>query len=297
MVHTYKSTLYITHTYSLFYHLGIMSNLVLIIISTVSALVSSQDIRGEVTRGLPCIKRLNQLYCHNGGSAYPEDQITVFIDDNKALMRRMYGNLVEPSIDLPEMPKTPASTTFIRRSFPTLRFKRSVLEGYLEDFVDGYEQFELLLQNSTLFAEFNQTAGPEELETFEALKNAKILDRPKRQAGFPGVKPSNDNKVDACESKVEVTTPYWATNSNGKVRAILNDKTFEQAIHAEICVTTRTFRCAGDCACEQKYKWHRLLAYDPNNDCSGIFMDWFLFPSCCSCRCLKNPLFNRATFE
>ena len=172
----------------------------------------------------------------------------MFIDDNKALMRRMYGNLVEPSIDLPEMPKTPgkynrslldnaklpiwvrhtkkiityylffpwnqflkkkkiffvksiffklffpASTTFIRRSFPTLRFKRSVLEGYLEDFVDGYEQFELLLQNSTLFAEFNQTAGPEELETFEALKNAKILDRPKRQAGFPGVKPSNDNK-------------------------------------------------------------------------------------------------------
>ena len=31
----------------------------------------------------------------------------MFIDDNKALMRRMYGNLVEPSIDLPEMPKTP----------------------------------------------------------------------------------------------------------------------------------------------------------------------------------------------
>ena len=143
----------------------------------------------------------------------------MFIDDNKALMRRMYGNLIEPSIDLPETPKTPgkllfffvksnilhffliclyfitASTTFIRtRSFPTLRFKRSVLEGYLEDFVDGYDQFELLLQNSTLFAEFNQTAGPEELETFEALKNAKILDRPKRQAGFPGVKPSNDNK-------------------------------------------------------------------------------------------------------
>ena len=45
------------------------------------------------------------------------------------------------------------------------------------------------------------------------------------------------------------------------------------------------------------YYLYRLLAYDPNNDCSGIFMDWFLFPSCCSCRCLKNPLFNRATFE
>ena len=40
----------------------------------------------------------------------------------------------------------------------------------------------------------------------------------------------------------------------------------------------------------QKYKWHRLLAYDPNNDCNGVFMDWFLFPSCCACRCRKNPL-------
>ena len=45
-----------------------------------------------------------------------------------------------------------------------------------------------------------------------------------------------------------------------------------------------TLRCNRDCSCEQKYKWHRLLSYDPNNDCSGIFMDWFLFPSCCTCR-------------
>ena len=38
-----------------------------------------------------------------------------------------------------------------------------------------------------------------------------------------------------CESKVEVTTPFWASNSNGKVRAIVNNKEFEQAIHQEIC--------------------------------------------------------------
>jgi len=47
----------------------------------------------------------------------------------------------------------------------------------------------------------------------------------------------------------------------------------------------QTKRCLGECGCEQKYKWHRLLAYDPDNDCKGIFMDWFLFPSCCVCRC------------
>ena len=43
-------------------------------------------------------------------------------------------------------------------------------------------------------------------------------------------------RFDVCESRVEVTTPFWATNSKGKVRAIVNDKTFEQAIHQEICL-------------------------------------------------------------
>ena len=38
-----------------------------------------------------------------------------------------------------------------------------------------------------------------------------------------------------CESKTEVSTPFWASNSNGKVRAIVNNKEFEQAIHQEIC--------------------------------------------------------------
>lgn len=51
----------------------------------------------------------------------------------------------------------------------------------------------------------------------------------------------------------------------------------------------QTKRCRDDCLCEQKYKWHRLLAYDPDDDCHGIFMDWFLFPSSCACRC-TDPL-------
>ena len=42
-------------------------------------------------------------------------------------------------------------------------------------------------------------------------------------------------RADVCESKVEVTTPFWASNSNGKVRAIVNNEQFEQAIHQEIC--------------------------------------------------------------
>ena len=42
-------------------------------------------------------------------------------------------------------------------------------------------------------------------------------------------------RADVCESKVEVTTPFWVSNSNGKVRAIVNNEQFEQAIHQEIC--------------------------------------------------------------
>lgn len=118
--------------------------------------------------------------------------------------------------------------------------------------------------------------------------------RPKRQADFPGTPDQNKgNKEDVCNSKVEIVTPFWASNSNGKVRAVLNNKEFEQAIHQEICTKSSTARCQRDCSCEQKYKWHRLLAYDPNNDCAGIFMDWFLFPSCCVCRCAKNPFLTK----
>ena len=60
--------------------------------------------------------------------------------------------------------------------------------------------------------------------------------REKRQAGFPGSDSKNDNdRVDACESRTEVTQPYWATNNNGQVRAVVNTKHFMQAVHQEVC--------------------------------------------------------------
>ena len=44
-------------------------------------------------------------------------------------------------------------------------------------------------------------------------------------------------REDICQSKVEVTTPFWAQNSDGHLRAILNNKEFEQAVHQEICTS------------------------------------------------------------
>lgn len=218
---------------------------------------------GEIVRGLPCVKRLqqgniNKLSCGSAGNTYPTTAIDQFITDNRALIRRMYGELQEP--------RTKTTVRVVRTYRQERRFRRDVLEGTYEELLelDGEDQ-----------RETNQTLGS----------------RDKRQSDYPGPIETNNNsgKEDVCQSSVEVVTPFWASNSNGKVRAILNNKEFEQAVHQEICTGALTLRCARDCSCEQKYKWHRLLAYDPNNDCAGVFMDWFLFPSCCVCRCNKNP--------
>lgn len=42
-------------------------------------------------------------------------------------------------------------------------------------------------------------------------------------------------RLDACESKVEIVTPFWASNSAGKIRAVVNTQHFEQAVHQEVC--------------------------------------------------------------
>jgi len=244
---------------------------------------------GNVLRDLPCVIRLNQLSCTSAGNAFPSNKISSFIDDNKALLRRMYGELQQPRtvtqttvtivrsfghtsfVASPLVQGQFASAPTFQQQIPQQRFKREVLEGTLDELLD---------------MEFD------DVEDGKASNNETITERKRRQAEIPANPPQDNTKADVCESKIEVTTPFWASNSNGKVRAIVNNDQFEQAVHQEICTKPSTLRCNRDCSCEQKYKWHRLLAYDPNNDCAGIFMDWFLFPSCCTCRCKKNPFLS-----
>ncbi|XP_066258429.1 protein spaetzle 3 [Euwallacea similis] len=216
------------------------------------------ELRGEYIRGVPCIKRHQQLFCPTAGNSYPLDRIELFIDENKALMKRMYGEFIVPEFE------DEGGSTFTKRS---VKHKRSVKPGV---------------------PDIHFEPGPEPpFENFDFEKSHKRNTRQNfRNMNFSNSK-NDSGRVDACESKLEIVTPYWASNSAGKVRAIVNTQHFEQAIHQEVCTKTSTKRCTNDCGCEQKYKWHRLLAYDPDNDCRGIFMDWFLFPSCCVCRC--NP--------
>lgn len=46
---------------------------------------------------------------------------------------------------------------------------------------------------------------------------------------------SDSTKTDSCNSAVEIVTPYWASNSAGKIRAIVNTQHLQQAIQQEVC--------------------------------------------------------------
>jgi len=250
----------------------------LVLLLPLTLCLDADNGEGNILSGLPCVKRFNQLYCTSAGNAFPQQKITTFIDDNKALLRRMYGELQEPRTvtqTTVRIVRTFAHTGFVSAPLTAPGFervRRDVLEGTWEELIDNMDD-ELTIEKK---------AGGNETDS-----------RIRRQAEIPNIPDQDNSKADVCESKVEVTTPFWASNSNGKVRAILNNDQFEQAIHQEICTKPSTLRCSRDCACEQKYKWHRLLSYDPANDCSGIFMDWFLFPSCCTCRCNRNPFLGK----
>ncbi|ENN77933.1 hypothetical protein YQE_05610, partial [Dendroctonus ponderosae] len=226
---------------------------IFLILWTALSVALGLELRGEYIRGVPCIKRHQQLFCPTAGNSYPLDRIELFIDENKALMKRMYGEFI-----MPEFEDDGSYSGGTKQ-------KRSVKPGVPDLHFDP---------------------GPEPPEHSEK-HHRRTARQNFKNMNFNNNKSNESGRVDACESKLEIVTPYWASNSAGKVRAIVNTQHFEQAIHQEVCAKTSTKRCAGDCGCEQKYKWHRLLAYDPDNDCRGIFMDWFLFPSCCVCRC--NP--------
>ncbi|XP_075152304.1 spaetzle domain-containing protein 4 [Haematobia irritans] len=106
----------------------------------------------------------------------------------------------------------------------------------------------------------------------------------------------NVRGVNACPVKEEVVAPFWANNTRGEVLALLNLYPFEQYVHWEKCTHEhKQMYCREGCRCEQQYRLHRLLAYDPHNECRGIFSDWFRFPSCCICKCYNIPLDFRAT--
>ena len=79
------------------------------------------------------------MSCGNAGAQYPQQKIDQFIDDNKALLRRMYGE--------PQEPASAAKTKqrVVRTFRQEKRYRRDILEGTLEEmlmeFDDGNQTF------------------------------------------------------------------------------------------------------------------------------------------------------------
>ncbi|KAH8412975.1 hypothetical protein KR009_007250 [Drosophila setifemur] len=245
------------------------------------------DVRGDVIKGVPCIKRYHQLFCPTAGNSYPIEKIERFIDDNKALMRRMYGDF-EMNMEGPGGGGRQQAKARKRRFIdePDIFIPPGAFAANAGETIEaGDSYFGKLRKKRQAAAGGNRNRGGGAGAGAGGSGNNGNSNANRTPGNGSGN--SGTGRLDACESKIEIVTPYWASNSAGKIRAIVNTQHFEQAIHQEVCSNTQTPRCEGECGCEQKYKWHRLLAYDPDNDCKGIFMDWFLFPSCCVCRC--NP--------
>ncbi|KAK9504923.1 hypothetical protein O3M35_009090 [Rhynocoris fuscipes] len=181
-----------------------------LVLWTALSLALGLEIKGDIIRGTPCIKRHHQLFCPTAGNSYPIERIELFIDENKALMKRMYG----------EFTSSPESGPPGQEVYESDRNRRNGLSTSSTAYSDGGNSY------------FNKP-------------------RPARQTNNgagSGIRAPNTNttsdtgRVDACQSKVEIVTPYWAANSAGKVRAIVNTQHFEQAIHQEVCSKVQTNR-------------------------------------------------------
>ncbi|KAL1389143.1 hypothetical protein pipiens_012595, partial [Culex pipiens pipiens] len=258
------------------------------------------NVRGDVIKGVPCVKKNHQLFCPTAGNTYPIDKIETFIDENKALMKRMYGDFEMtsryPPLQQPGQTGGRKRKRHLQGADDPFTILPELMDLYgapgsadePDLYVNGGESYFGKLRKKRQSTGRNGSSGSGSGSGSGAGSgNGNGSSRTNGRQSSTDSSGESTGRVDACESKIEIVTPYWASNSAGKVRAIVNTQHFEQAIHQEVCSKTQTSRCSGDCGCEQKYKWHRLLAYDPDNDCKGIFMDWFLFPSCCVCRC--NP--------
>lgn len=90
----------------------------------------------------------------------------------------------------------------------------------IDDFIDDNKSM-----IRRMFGNVDSPSDPS-IEHFQTFDGKKINHRGKRAANVGG----SPHKVDACESTVEIVTPYWASNSQGRIRAIVNTQHLQQAI-------------------------------------------------------------------
>lgn len=88
----------------------------------------------------------------------------------------------------------------------------------------------IILNTNTLYDHNLASGGIEKFYNFNVKRFKRSNNEP--QTMLPS---SIGNFVDACQSKLEVITPFYATNSKGKLRTVVNSELMQQAIQIETC--------------------------------------------------------------
>ncbi|XP_073982606.1 neurotrophin 1 isoform X2 [Rhodnius prolixus] len=121
----------------------------------------------------------------------------------------------------------------------------------------------------------------EPTQLVEAENEPKFLERRQGEVG------ASTMKKHMCASTVEFARPKKARATSGQWKYIVNTGDYTQTLRLELCTKPEspcTFLAEGvDSQCVQVYNYHRLLTWD---ETSGLTMDVFKVPTCCSCRVL-----------
>ncbi|CAH1407533.1 unnamed protein product, partial [Nezara viridula] len=279
----------------------------------------TKPFRGGKSRlDVPCDFN-TQNWCTVPGSYYPWRAVRRFVYENHGLMRRMYGaerhisvlrseiesndveyqsekwsqesNLKHYKLKKEEFKTTHKTTTQApvtnRTSAPDITTSTGPESTTESDFTTTDFDFETTTEFLTTTMKTETESKP---QIFQDTLEKSSTTTEKAQLFY------RTKGVNACPVKEEVVAPFWANNTRGEILALLNLYPFEQYVHWERCTfENKQMFCREGCRCEQQYRLHRLLAYDPSNDCRGIFSDWFKFPSCCVCRCYDLPSEFRLT--
>lgn len=262
-------------------------------------------------------------YCTEPGSAYPWSSVRRYIIENQGLVKKMYGEQRQSDIVHDEMKRINEQYRFIPDELSRLSRQRTIKQLNSESDNDNNNDVDnkiadnmtILTNNlddvnveneylTTIKNSNNQPANSNPnvedlLENTSTLENELITDPMATTTGnsidiIKDDQLSDQDQEDkeqvkgynACPITQEVVAPYWANNTRGETLALLNVYPFEQYIHWEKCsFEGEQMFCRDGCRCEQQFRLHRLLAFDPKNECRGIFADWFRFPGCCVCIC------------
>ncbi|XP_047992566.1 protein spaetzle 4 isoform X4 [Leguminivora glycinivorella] len=269
---------------------------------------------GRARASAPC-DLSKQSYCTSPGEGYPWHAIRRFVKENQGLMRRMYGeerhiavlkaeleNFIEDDEDENVKKTADFAEDIIKTKMMYTKKSHGRAMKVKPHFRPIQSNSNRKSDNDTLRVKPLDFDEHEKVKTDRIDTNVNTVNKKKEEFHPKPTQPEAMRPAviklrgaNACESKEEMAAPFWANSTRGEVLALLNMYPFEQYIHLETCVNEKKqMYCREGCRCEQQYRLHRLLAYDPRNECRGIFADWFKFPACCVCKCYDVPLEFRA---